>query len=334
MKKYFLFIALISLLSCQKEDIQESTSQSCTIEKYSIKENDIIKFLSNAEDVKNGKHLKTEKLYTIEEACNYIGATLNYTYTFPTAEQCQITTVENEISISISNNKVSESDLITGYNNAVNLLRASYRNINESNKTLKGIVINDVKIANGIVTFSYSGLIGFNINPIVSNDEYFWIDEGGTCAGVGDYGAPDIIEIFINDTYGQSLLPNTHLWQWPLTTYVGEYYEHIFVPQDQIDNFCDGLIYFAHASVNGYIITEDTKCLGYDEPSGIHEMEWYKSGASQLCIEWINKHPLYGLNSFECHSQGSYSTTISHQQTFYFGLNNTSSNLSYPIAID
>ena len=324
-----MFATALIMISCSKEKTAtEPTSYNQSIEKARQHQ----QFLKAAKLKKDGKWLKTEKHYSYAEAFDELGGALNYAYTFPTNTNGNVYTYDVQISIPVSSqNDITETSLLDGFNDAVDALRDEYRKLTHSGKTLVAVsgVNQGVDPSTGNLVISLSAVIGYG-NPVTSGafsqaDSWRYEVDGGTCSGQGGIeGAPQILENYMND-YCYRPGAGVHIWFWPQVVYLPV--RDSFPSGDPIDNYCDYLIFYANGPVAA--ITDLVMCLEYNQNNScIHEMDFYLDGATQIMQEWLASSSLNPNNYHYIRCKfGSYSTynslddilTIGHDEKFFFG---------------
>lgn len=335
-KKYvsFMFAASLAaavIVGCSKE--QPATTPVTPENQQSVDlASHYRQFLAAADLKKEGKWLKTEKHFSFAEAFNELGGALNYAYTFPTNTNGNVYTYDVQISIPVSSqNDITETSLLDGFNDAVDALRDEYRKLTHSGKTLVAVsgVNQGVDPSTGNLVISLTAVIGYG-NPVTSgvfSDTCSWRYEvdGGTCSGQGGIeGAPQILENYMND-YCYRPGAGVHIWFWPQVVYLPV--RDSFPSGNPIDNYCDYLIFYANGPVAA--ITDSVMCLEYNQNnSGIHEMDFYLDGATEIMQEWLASSSLNPNNYHYIRCKfGSYSTynslddilTIGHDEKFFFG---------------
>lgn len=342
---FAIVLAPSLFLSCSKEKVSTPLSENSMILPEQVSTLDIQSFLYLANHSGDPIQVKTEKYYTASEVFNLIGATLNYTYCFPTENVKNIEWVEQIIEIPISLQLgILESDAVAAYSSAIDYVRVSFRSIDKTDKYLLSVFIKDLGIENSTkLRLKLVSQIGNGINPgttgFENTDEYFFTRDSYKCDETGEEGAPNILEQMIYFKYKTAPAPGWHIWYWPQTDYQ-PYYSN-FGTGNPIDNFCDYKIFYASSSVR--TISSETKCLGYDQAnSGINEMDFYLNGADQICYNWLMSSSLnpngYDFNNCSFLSSNDNNTQIQHFLYFNFGHRNAVKEEEeandYPIMID
>lgn len=333
MTKHFAQLCLIAFFSmlafgCSKEqpanDQQISDNQQVT---------DMVKhyhqFLTAAKQKREGSWLKTERHFSFATAFDEIGGTLNYAYTFPANTNGCVDTYKVQISIPVSSqNDITETNLLDGYNDALDALRDEYQDMVRAGKTLIGVTGVNQGVINGNLVISLTALIGYG-SPISSgvfdqSSAWRYSSNGGTCADpLSGEGATQVLERYLNSTCYRPG-PGVHIWFWPQVKY--EPFFSDFAMGGSPDNYLDYKIFYASSSVAP--ITDETRCLEYNQGnSGEHEMDFYLDGATELYEAWLqntvlnpNKYRYIrcDIDSYEVF-QGPSTSEIGHDEDFYFG---------------
>lgn len=286
------------------------------------------KFLAAAKQKREGAWLKTERHYSYSDAYDQIGGTLNYAYTFPDNTNGCVDTYEVGISIPASvQDDITESNLLDGFNDAVDALRDKYKDIEHPGKTLVGITGVNLGVINGKLVINLTALIGYG-DPVTSgvfdpSDSWRYLTNGGTCADpLSGEGAPQVLESYLNSMRHHQG-PGVHIWFWPQEVYQPDRAD--FATGNIIDNYLDYKIFYASSSVAD--ITDETQCLEYNQGnSKIHEMDFYLNGAVEIYEAWVqntflnpNRY-LFIVCDIESFNQINLPyTEIGHTEYFYFG---------------
>jgi hypothetical protein len=187
-KTILLFLALAIVAgvfnACKKD--QDKTDQVPT----GLKDNEV------AEKIRNFKNqgtsgFKSSEEVDIEEALWYITTTANYTYSDLTAENEKTWTDEFIINISLSNTKVSLTEVYAKYELLIENLRTFYAAKSEENKqfltvSLEPISLDDNNlICKASAVFTYAPVPVANICNFNSIDHwsFWWLNQGGICGG-------------------------------------------------------------------------------------------------------------------------------------------------------
>ena len=347
-----VFLALI-ITNCKKSDSSLSELPNISSEEKILISN-IHKILDLSEMMKNGAQLKTGSKISVDSARFYIGATMKYTYCFPTSIYNNSIWDTTLISFPVDQQlgDVLYDDAVAAYNDCVDSVRAKYRAISDTTKKLIGFVLKDLGtnssfnreimvIAQFGVGNSTSSMRDSNGNFSV-DDEYYYVDGSYRCdeTHLGT-GAPDIFEEAILFKYRPVPVAGYHVCFEPDGVLYTPLFDD-FSGDGIIDNYCDYKIFYADSYVNS--IDSETKCLDYNQNgSGIHEMDFYLDGADYITTYWLEHYNPNNL-SFETCSFRDQSNSIGNQTTIQHILNFTFSvkhitpkpvgGGNYPIEID
>lgn len=187
-KSIMLFLALAIVggvfNGCKKE--QDKTDQAPT----GLKDNEVADKIRNFKNQGNSGFKSGEEV-DIEEALWYITTTANYTYSDLTAENEKTWTDEFFINISLTNTKVSLTEVYAKYELLIENLRTSYAARSEENKQFLTVSLepvsmdNDNLICKASAVFTYSPVQIANICNFNSIDywSFWWLNQGGICDG-------------------------------------------------------------------------------------------------------------------------------------------------------
>jgi hypothetical protein len=334
---FMCFLALSLLIfSCKKETNNPLSGTQSAVDDDFI--NRVEKFIDLAQNVKEGKILKSDEKIPIADAISFIDETFNYEYCQSTTNYKEINQISVNVMLPILSieEKTYLVDAALAYNDAVMQIRSSYIAIADNKKNLLGVKVKQISIdPNGAyITIQVTGIVGIGSAPIVnSNDpfEFWWSEGSNSCdLSITDIGAPEIFESQINQVMNISPGPNYRVvWSQlddvtlnPLAYPMGD---------QTPDNFIDYKIY--NASVEYGPLDDLTKCIGKQD--GINEMYFYRDSA----IAVITKE-LIALNMnfkvIDVKSEASYNQDrIFHYYVVYYGVKTLIYNPdpTYPIGI-
>lgn len=285
-----LFATALIMVGCSKgKTATEPLSSHQSVEKVRQHQ----QFLKAAKLKKDGKWLKTEKHYSFAEAFDELGGALNYAHTFPTNAHGGVKSFEVEVSIPVTAlNDIAETNLLGAYNDLVTDTRDEYRKISDASKSLLAVAGElqgiDPVTGNLLITFTAQVGVGqtFSSASFTPDDEYRYEENGSRCDGTGTAGAPEILEGMLMFKYRPAPAPNFHVWFWPQKIYI-PVFSNYSVCGGQPDNYCDYEIFRASSEFG--VITDETKCLGYDDSqTNKSEMQFYLEGAENVMKSYAN----------------------------------------------
>jgi len=241
-------------------------------------------FMDAANEVKEGKYLKSGEKMFLDSALYYIESTMNYKYSYTNEKfkDYYISEVNLTIPYLSNENKTYVINALDAFNLIRQKIRNIYQQLNLENKKYymcsikNGGATNDGDsiIINAKVYFGYGRRVN---NPATNEVGYYWSIGGGNCQGMGQYGAPE----YLRDNYFSPVIympcPNPRIW-WDQT---GDFIfdqEISSFPNPfggPIDNYCDYQLYYAVSNVSA--ITTEVTCLGSESINGaIQEIEYYR----------------------------------------------------------
>jgi hypothetical protein len=186
MKKYFLFIAIMTIIivvifSCRKAfDPQPSTVQKT--EYADETEMKIQEFLNSM-----NTPLKTGSTHTVAEAIWYLEATLNYSYAIYDSDFVYFSKDTSNFSIDLNQNgTVNHNDLLAAYAHMVDSLKAHYDAIQSQTKHV--ILCDVINVSNSVnpLDLQLVSFIVYDISPLYYDlfgpTEYWYAGNGlGMC---------------------------------------------------------------------------------------------------------------------------------------------------------
>jgi hypothetical protein len=333
-KHYWFYCLLIFVFSCNKEE---------TIKEYQIKnDSNIITFLKNYEMYKRGIVLKEGDSVTIDSVKNCIDEVFNYTYSYPPIKSATTEWDNFNIDIPLSNNgsHVRTSDLYTAYDQIISGVRSIYRNIQNKDKRVVGLVVEIAYLGNGYLTLRLTSQILIGLPTGNYNDKWYARDSW-TCdyslTGLG-YGAANTMEADVNFKYNPAPPPGYRVVVSSLTTVTWDVNSNPSAyrnpdPNDPIDNFEDYIFYYTTSAVTPW--STSMGCVeGYTQPGS--EMTYYQDQLDSYIYTYQTNHSPY--KCYNCYIT-SMSTTIPNT-IFWHVINMTFAKKklvpisTYPIAID
>ncbi len=189
-------VSIIIVNACKKESIEPDAEQisACTDDERLVK--NIHNFLDMAEQQRNGISNRNGDTISVDSAYYYIGACLNYAYTFPTKDYSDVTVLETSITIDLINSDYTyQENALEAFNNAVKATRTEYRSVCDVSKILLCVTTEDlgnsenesekeIKITAYIGTNANVSLL--NSSGIFPTDLGFWyIKHSWTCVDEG-----------------------------------------------------------------------------------------------------------------------------------------------------
>ena len=254
-------------------------------------------FINIVDQQSKGVTLKSEDKISIDSAIFYIGATFNYKYCFANSSFSLLNKYEIDLTFPVEEDeKVLVDNVINAYNDAIDSVIVKYRSISDTTKKIISFsVINtgiDALHNQGIRVIAKIGT-GNRIASVLDqngyfglNEWYYYLDQTHNCYdNSGQYGAPDILDMELNNIYKEVAPPGYRYIYWPTITTFFDYSDYR-TPLDELNNHCDYLIYYASSAVG--TLTGDTECLKYNQlDNGIHEMDHYFYGMQSIIDEWL-----------------------------------------------
>jgi len=287
LSKSIAAIALsLLMVTCAKEK-QETLNQTDPITDKQLIER-VNWFSEAANDLKDGKYLKSGEKMLIEDAILSIESAMNYKYSYTHVKfkDYYVQEVEFEIPFLAAEGKTFVIDALQGYNTARQKFREIFQSINLSNKnfymcSLKntGITTNGAAVkVKATVYFGY----GIKIAPSAANEiGYHWFLDGGDCELMGQYGAPN----YLRDNYIPAIYlpcPNARVWYDQTGSF--EFINPTTYPNPNggaIDNYCDYKLFYATTTVGS--ITSEVECVGSESINGAQpEIDYYREQLQSL----------------------------------------------------
>jgi hypothetical protein len=183
-----LFLALVIVAGvfngCKKD--QDKTDQAPT----GLKDNEVAEKIRNFK-IQGTSGFKNAEEVDIEEALWYITTTANYTYSDLTAENEKTWVDTCLINISLTNSKVSLTEVYAKYELMVENLRSFYAAKSEENKQFLSVSLQPVSmddnnlVCKASAVFTYSPIPGGSLCNFNSTDHwsFWWFYQGGICDG-------------------------------------------------------------------------------------------------------------------------------------------------------
>jgi hypothetical protein len=305
--KNFLFLAffilgIIGFMSCAKEKTLKDIPTIPVKDKQLVKQ--VHWFMDAAQEVKDGKYLKSGEKMFLDSALYYISTTLNYKYCFP-CSKFRISKSDTslvKIPILASEGKTLLIDALSAFNESVEKVKLRYRAIASTNKHLLACIVqnagvtpgNDTIIARVISQTGYGAPMA--ITAFGPNDQYWFSSGGGKCTNppVPGEGAPEILGYSIyNYGWWPQIQPGYRIWYSdPVIKQYTDPTQYAATGQTAtIDNFCDYKFYYATEYYNGTLhqpLEEKVFCLGLDDAHpGIHEMQFYSSNMVNVFLAFF-----------------------------------------------
>ncbi len=277
-----MVVLVLFAFACTKEKPEVTTPGNPVNDEQLV--NQVHWFIDGAKAVKEGKYLKTGEKMLINDALNVLESSMNYKYGFTNEKFKDYYSEEVEITIPFisAENKTFVIDAMQAFNATLQKFREIYQQINFENKKFYTCSIQNGGITNGgsSVIIKAKVYFGYGLRaPNLPNNEvgYLWYLNGGSCPGIGQYGAPE----YLRDNYEPAIYlpcPNPRVWY----DYTGDYIfndDIIHYPNPNggpIDNYCDYQLYYAASNVaNG--ITPEVECIGSESVNGAQaEIEYYR----------------------------------------------------------
>lgn len=283
-------IAVIALsllmVTCTKEK-QETQTQSDQISDEQLIEQ-VNWFAESANDLKDGKFLKTGEKMLIEDAILTIESAMNYKYSFTHVKfkDYYIQDVEFEIPFIATEQKTFVVDALQGFNTARQKFREIYKALNLSNKNFymcslknNGITANGgaVKVK-ATVYFGYGNRI---VQTATNETGYYWLIDGGDCDLMGQYGASN----YLRENYMPAIFlpcPNARVWFDQTGFFQFLEPNNYHNPNGgATDNYCDYMLFYATTTVGP--ITPEVECVGSESINGAQpEIDYYREQLQSL----------------------------------------------------
>jgi hypothetical protein len=297
--------------SCKKE--KSETIAPTTTQSDEQLVNNVHWFMDAAQDVKEGKILKSGEKMLLEDAIYDISASLNVSYGFP--EQLLDHTILDETIISLpiiaNEGKTFVVDALTGFNSARSTIKSHILANGKSNAKTLGFVVENLGInnTNTAITIKITTQIGYgsSFSPIIQSttstdwgfteaSQYWWLRNSQNCYdGSGTEGAPEEIENTLMFGYIPAPQPNCRYVYPVLHNFTFD--PLAFEVDPTKDNFCDYKIFYARGTMSA-IMTDQIQCLGLDAAHpGVHEMSFYCTGLKEV-IDGFLAQP--GYTGYRC----------------------------------
>ena len=187
-KTILLFLALILVAggfnACKKD--QQKAEQTPS----GLSDNEVVDKIRNFKTSGTSGNRNADDV-SIDEALWYISTTANYTYSDLTAENEKTWVDTCLINISLTNSKVSLTEVYAKYELLVDSLRTFYAAKNEENKqfltvSLQPVSMDDYNlVCKASAVFTYSPVTGGGFCNFNSEDywSFWWFHQGGICGG-------------------------------------------------------------------------------------------------------------------------------------------------------
>ncbi|PKP48720.1 MAG: hypothetical protein CVT94_07575 [Bacteroidetes bacterium HGW-Bacteroidetes-11] len=280
----FKSIAVIALsllmITCTKEK-QESQNQTDQITDEQLIER-VNWFAEAANDLKDGKYLKSGEKMLIEDAILSIESAMNYKYSYTHVKfkDYYVQDVEFEIPFLATEGKTFVVDALQGFNTARQKFREIFQAINLSNKNFymcslknNGIATNGAAVK--VKATVYFGYGNRNVQAATNEIGYYWLIDGGDCELMGQYGAPN----YLRDNYSPAIYlpcPNARVWYDQTGSF--EFMNPTEYPNPNggaVDNYCDYKLFYATTTVCH--ITSEVECVGSESINGAQaEIDYYR----------------------------------------------------------
>ncbi len=209
------FVA-IYLASCKKNNNLTQKQELCSDDQKI--EQQIIQFKNQLSDTK-----KSGEIVELDSAIWYINSALNYTYTFPYIEYSDYFTDSAFVTMKISDDAVTFTELVKTYRNIEKVLREQFFSIKNTNKHLVTIDIEETdNCENSTIEFKIISEVGvYNTekstkmsntdNPFGSTDWWSFAFGDGKCHGYSGGAGWDAAKK-ISYAVRNKLLPNSIMY--------------------------------------------------------------------------------------------------------------------------
>jgi len=349
LKLFNVFFGLLIIISgCQKDRSAQENKQTLQIDQKLEKH--ILAFTGHFEQYKKGNILKDDAEISIDSAISYIDAVFNYMYCFQLTEY--LTQVWDtsyiEIPLTHDGTVLVNVDLYIAYDTIIGAVRNKYRNVNEKNKKLVGLVFQKLhvdpitrdQVVRLISQITYGGK-----SPDCSNDHFYARDSwtcDQVCAGPGQ-GAANLLERDENFASNPAPPPgyrislsNSYIETWDIQHDLQAYlYPGDLNPQD---NFEDYYFYHAESDFPNWSYPLIGCVEGYTE-SGT-EMTFYGDQLSFYVDQYEQNHLPFKcsncyINSLDLSVGNPPVRVLYHKPEVTFSIKHLCQvSLIYPMAID
>lgn len=315
----------LMMVTCTKEKQELTTITQPNTDDQLIEQ--VNWFAKAANDLKDGKYLKTGEKMLIEDAILSIESSMNYKYGYfqNKFDKYYIQDVEFTIPILATEGKTYVVDALQGFNTARQRFREIYQTINFSNKNFYMCSIRNEGLTNNgshvlvkaTVYFGYGSRSTYTANET----GYYWLLDGGDCNLMGQYGAPNYLRSFNYNSLLSLPCPNPKIWYDEADSY------SFLDPQNYpnpnggaVDNYCDYQLYFATTTVG--TITPEVECVGSESINGAQpEIEYYHDQLQALIdakLYPLHKQLMDVIFVTPDQTNGTY-RTIKHLPTILYG---------------
>jgi hypothetical protein len=309
------FAIVVLIFACNKE-VDKTIKPSKSIDDSQLNSL-VLNFIEQFDAHKMGLNLKSEGHMPIDSARWYIQSSMNYMYSFAGTPYFNIHSDSVFVDLHlISRDETQTCYVLEALDESVEQVANEYNAFEKEKKWLIGIIVQDVGPSSqlGYEKLRVIAIIGYDeYNPYDGFDEdekWLYGDLDGTCEGIGDVGASDILESLLNPHY---IFCCVYWWDnfVPIQFYPTSY------PLNSGSNYLGYQLFYANSGFPGGI-DQNTICLDYNPANEIHEMQFYLDQGQDLINDALQQNSgkllfTVEINSFENYDENYEVADIGHR---------------------